>query len=213
MKFENVKLGQKVTVFRPEPTPTLTFNNAMLGKIGTVNGICNIGDGYPIKVGFDNGSTGWFPPEMLELTPDPAQIKVGARVQIADNPTYKNVSYTFATGTIECSDYTSFDNICVVPDSLILRQVYPEGIWLTGLNRFTILDDSPAPTSHANHANRCSNLHSDLHTSTKFARARVNIEVWPSNFDGVSHKLEFEVTDIPPSNLRGRINKFVEGHQ
>ena len=125
METTEFHTGQKVTIFRRYPNQHFCINDKV-GQIGTISNMWYYPDTdtHYAEVQLEDGSSEWFPTQMLELTPTLDQIK----------------------------DVTK-----------------------------------------------------------NFSRVSVYVEVWPRDFDGISHKLEFEWCDgMKSSALRDQINRFID---
>lgn len=149
-------------------------------------------DTHYAEVQLGDGSSEWFPTQMLELTPTLDQIKVGTRIQVTEHSRYIDTDYAGAYGTITKPYYGVDINVDMLPDDPALRDEWGI-ITLSGLNRFRILEQSP-----------------ERLTKT-FDKVSVYIEVWSSKSNGISHKLEFKWCDgMKSSTLRDQINRFID---
>ena len=193
METTEFHTGQKVTIFRCYPNKHLCINDKV-GQIGTISNMWYYPDTdtHYAEVQLEDGSSEWFPTQMLELTPTLDQIKVGTRIQVAEHNRYINADYTGAYGTITKPYYGVDINVDMLPDDPALRDEWGT-ITLSGLNRFRILEQNP-----------------ERLTKT-FDKVSVYIEVWSSKSNGISHKLEFEWCDgMKSSTLRDQINRFID---
>ena len=193
METTEFHTGQKVTIFRSYPKQHFRINDKV-GQIGTISNMWYYPDTdtHYAEVQLEDGSSEWFPTQMLELTPTLDQIKVGTRIQVAEHNRYINADYTGAYGTITKPYYGVDINVDMLPDDPALRDEWGT-ITLSGLNRFRILEQSP-----------------ERLTKT-FDKVSVYIEVWPSKSNGISHKLEFKWCDgMKSSTLRDQINRFID---
>ena len=193
METTEFHTGQKVTIFRCYPNQHFRINDKV-GQIGTILNMCYYPDTdiHFAEVQLEDGSSEWFPTQMLELTPTLDQIKVGTRIQVAEHNRYIDADYAGAYGTITKPYYGVDINVDMLPDDPALRDEWGI-ITLSGLNRFRILEQSP-----------------ERLTKT-FDKVSVYIEVWSSKSDGISHKLEFKWCDgMKSSTLRDQINRFID---
>ena len=191
MKTTEFHTGQKVTIFRCYPNQHFRINDKV-GQIGTILNMCYYPDTdiHFAEVQLEDGSSEWFPPQMLELTPTLDQIKIGARIQVNGNDDF---AYNLATGVITSFSDSSDGAVNMRPDDPVLQKYYPDGICLFGNHRFRILDQSPKDVTK------------------NFSRVSVYVEVWPRDSDGISHKLEFKWCDgMKSSTLRDQINRFID---
>ena len=193
METTEFHTGQKVTIFRCYPKQHFRINDKV-GQIGTILKMSYDPDidTHYAEVQLKDGSSEWFPAQMLELTPTLDQIKIGARIQVAENNRCFDIDYAGAYGTITEPYYGVEINVVMLPDDPALRDEWGT-ITLSGLNRFRILEQSP-----------------ERLTKT-FDKVSVYIEVWPRDSDGISHKLEFKWCDgMKSSTLRDQINRFID---
>lgn len=193
MKTTEFHTGQKVTIFRRYPNQYFCINDKV-GQIGTILKMCYYPDidTHFAEVQLKDGSSEWFPAQMLELTPTLDQIKVGTRIQVAEHNRCLDTDYAGAYGTITEPYYGVDINVDMLPDDPALRDEWGI-ITLSGLNRFRILEQSP-----------------ERLTKT-FDKVSVYIEVWSSKSNGISHKLEFKWCDgMKSSTLRDQINRFID---
>ena len=193
METTEFHTGQKVTIFRCYPNQHFRINDKV-GQIGTISNMWYYPDTdtHYAEVQLEDGSSEWFPTQMLELTPTLDQIKVGTRIQVAEHNRYIDADYAGAYGTITKPYYGVDINVDMLPDDPALRDKWGI-ITLSGLNRFRILEQSP-----------------ERLTKT-FDKVSVYIEVWSSKSDGISHKLEFKWCDgMKSSTLRDQINRFID---
>jgi len=193
MKTTEFHTGQKVTIFRCYPNQHFRINDKV-GQIGTISNMWYYPDTdiHFAEVQLEDGSSEWFPTQMLELTPTLDQIKVGTRIQVTEHNRYIDADYAGAYGTITKPYYGVDINVDMLPDDPALRDEWGT-ITLSGLNRFRILEQNP-----------------ERLTKT-FDKVSVYIEVWPRDSDGISHKLEFEWCDgMKSSTLRDQINRFID---
>jgi hypothetical protein len=193
METTEFHTGQKVTIFRCYPNQHFRINDKV-GQIGTISNMWYYPDTdtHYAEVQLENGSSEWFPTQMLELTPTLDQIKVGTRIQVAEHNRYIDADYVGAYGTITKPYYGADINVDMLPDDPALRDEWGI-ITLSGLNRFRILEQSP-----------------ERLTKT-FDKVSVYIEVRPSKSNGISHKLEFKWCDgMKSSTLRDQINRFID---
>ena len=193
METTEFHTGQKVTIFRRYPNQHFRINDKV-GQIGTISNMWYYPDTdtHYAEVQLEDGSSEWFPTQMLELTPTLDQIKVGTRIQVAEHNRYIDADYAGAYGTITKPYYGVDINVDMLPDDPALRDEWGI-ITLSGLNRFRILEQSP-----------------ERLTKT-FDKVSVYIEVWPSKSNGISHKLEFKWCDgMKSSTLRDQINRFID---
>lgn len=191
MKTTEFHTGQKVTIFRRYPDQYFCINDKV-GQIGTILNMCYYPDTdiHFAEVQLEDGSSEWFPTQMLELTPTLDQIKIGARIQVNGND---DVAYNLATGVITSFSDSSDGVVNMWPDDPVLQKDYPNGICLFGNHRFRILDQPPKDVTK------------------NFSRVSVYVEVWPRDSDGISHKLEFKWCDgMKSSTLRDQINRFID---
>ena len=86
MKTTEFHTGQKVTIFRRYPKQDFCINDKV-GQIGTISNMWYYPDTdtHYAEVQLKDGSSEWFPAQMLELTPTLDQIKVGTRIQVAEH--------------------------------------------------------------------------------------------------------------------------------
>ena len=193
MKTTEFHTGQKVTIFRRYPKQYFRINDKV-GQIGTISNMWYYPDTdtHYAEVQLEDGSSEWFPTQMLELTPTLDQIKVGTRIQVTEHNRYIDANYAGAYGTITEPYYGVDINVDMLPDDPALRDEWGI-ITLSGLNRFRILEQSP-----------------ERLTKT-FDKVSVYIEVWPRASDGIFHKLEFKWCDgMKSSTLRDQINRFID---
>ena len=191
METTEFHTGQKVTIFRRHPDQYFCINDKV-GQIGTILNMWYYPDTdtHYAEVQLEDGSSEWFPPQMLELTPTLDQIKIGARIQVNGNDDF---AYNLATGVITSFSDSSDGAVNMRPDDPVLQKYYPDGICLFGNHRFRILDQSPKDVTK------------------NFSRVSVYVEVWPRDSDGISHKLEFEwCNGMKSSTLRDQINRFID---
>jgi hypothetical protein len=193
METTEFHTGQKVTIFRCYPNQHFRINDKV-GQIGTISNMWYYPDTdtHYAEVQLEDGSSEWFPTQMLELTPTLDQIKMGARIQVTEHNRYIDADYAGAYGTITKPYYGADINVDMLPDDPALRDEWGI-ITLSGLNRFRILEQSP-----------------ERLTKT-FDKVSVYIEVWSSKSNGISHKLEFKWCDgMKSSTLRDQINRFID---
>jgi hypothetical protein len=193
METTEFHTGQKVTIFRCYPKQHFRINDKV-GLIGTISNMYYYPDTdtHYAEVQLEDGSSEWFPTQMLELTPTLDQIKTGARIQVTEHNRYIDADYAGAYGTITKPYYGADINVDMLPDDPALRDEWGI-ITLSGLNRFRILEQSP-----------------ERLTKT-FDKVSVYIEVWSSKSNGISHKLEFKWCDgMKSSTLRDQINRFID---
>jgi len=193
MKTTEFHTGQKVTIFRCYPNQHFRINDKV-GQIGTISNMWYYTDTdiHLAEVQLEDGSSEWFPTQMLELTPTLDQIKVGTRIQVTEHNRYIDTDYAGAYGTITKPYYGVDINVDMLPDDPALRDEWGI-ITLSGLNRFRILEQSPE------------------HLTKTFDKVSVYIEVRPSKSNGISHKLEFEwCNGMKSSTLRDQINRFID---
>ena len=193
METTEFHTGQKVTIFRCYPKQHVRINDKV-GQIGTISNMWYYPDTdtHYAEVQLKDGSSEWFPAQMLELTPTLDQIKIGARIQVAEDNRCFDIDYAGAYGTITELYYGVDIDVDMLPDDPALRDEWGT-ITLSGLNRFRILEQSP-----------------ERLTKT-FDKVSVYIEVWPRDSDGISHKLEFKWCDgMKSSTLRDQINRFID---
>ena len=193
MKTTEFHTGQKVTIFRCYPNQHFRINDKA-GQIGTISNMWYYTDTdiHLAEVQLEDGSSEWFPTQMLELTPTLDQIKVGTRIQVTEHSRYIDTDYAGAYGTITKPYYGVDINVDMLPDDPALRDEWGI-ITLSGLNRFRILEQSPE------------------HLTKTFDKVSVYIEVRPSKSNGISHKLEFEwCNGMKSSTLRDQINRFID---
>lgn len=191
METTEFHTGQKVTIFRRYPNQYFCINDKV-GQIGTILNMCYYPDTdiHFAEVQLEDGSSEWFPAQMLELTPTPSQIKIGTRIQVNGNDDF---AYNLATGVITSFSDSSDGAVNMWPDDPVLQKDYPDGICLFGNHRFRILDQPPKDVTK------------------NFSRVSVYVEVWPRDSDGISHKLEFKWCDgMKSSTLRDQINRFID---
>lgn len=193
MKTTEFHTGQKVTIFRRYLNQYFCINDKV-GQIGTILNMCHYPDTDTryAEVQLEDGSSEWFPTQMLELTPTLDQIKTGARIQVTEHNRYIDADYAGAYGTITGPYYGVEINVDMLPDDPALRDEWGT-ITLSGLNRFRILEQETE------------------HPTKTFDKVSVYIEVWPRDSDGISHKLEFEwCNGMKSSTLRDQINRFID---
>ena len=191
METTEFHTGQKVTIFRCYPDQYFCINDKV-GQIGTILNMWYYPDTdtHYAEVQLEDGSSEWFPPQMLELTPTPSQIKIGTRIQVNGDDDF---TYNLATGVITSISDSSDGVVNMRPDDPVLQKYYPDGICLFGNHRFRILDQPPKDVTK------------------NFSRVSVYVEVWPRDSDGISHKLEFKWCDgMKSSTLRDQINRFID---
>ena len=191
MKTTEFHTGQKVTIFRYYPKQHFRINDKV-GQIGTILNMCYYPDTdtHYAEVQLEDGSSEWFPTQMLELTPTLDQIKIGARIQVNGDDDF---TYNLATGVITSFSDSSDGAVNMRPDDPVLQKYYPDGICLFGNHRFRILDQPSKDVTK------------------NFSRVSVYVEVWPRDSDGISHKLEFKWCDgMKSSTLRDQINRFID---
>jgi len=191
MKTTEFHTGQKVTIFRRYPDQYFCINDKV-GQIGTILNMCYYPDTdiHFAEVQLEDGSSEWFPAQMLELTPTPSQIKIGTRIQVNGDDDF---TYNLATGVITSISDSSDGAVNMRPDDPVLQKYYPDGICLFGNHRFRILDQPSKDVTK------------------NFSRVSVYVEVWPRDSDGISHKLEFKWCDgMKSSTLRDQINIFID---
>jgi hypothetical protein len=191
METTEFHTGQKVTIFRRYPKQHFRINDKV-GQIGTISNMYYYPDTdtHYAEVQLEDGSSEWFPTQMLELTPTPSQIKIGTRIQVNGDDDF---TYNLATGVITSISDSSDDVVNMRPDDPVLQKYYPDGICLFGNHRFRILEQNP-----------------ERLTKT-FDKVSVYIEVWPSKSNGISHILEFKWCDgMKSSTLRDQINRFID---
>jgi len=191
METTEFHTGQKVTIFRCYPNQHFRINDKV-GQIGTISNMWYYPDTdtHYAEVQLEDGSSEWFPAQMLELTPTLDQIKIGARIQVNGNDDF---AYNLATGVITSFSDSSDGAVNMWPDDPVLQKDYPDGICLFGNHRFRILDQPPKDVTK------------------NFSRVSVYVEVWPRDSDGISHKLEFKWCDgMKSSTLRDQINRFID---
>ena len=191
MKTTEFHTGQKVTIFRRYPKQHFRINDKV-GQIGTISNMYYYPDTdtHYAEVQLEDGSSEWFPTQMLELTPTPSQIKIGTRIQLNGDDDF---TYNLATGVITSMSDSSDDVVTMRPDDPVLQKYYPDGICLVGNHRFRILDQSSKDVTK------------------NFSRVSVYVEVWPRDSDGISHKLEFKWGNgMKSSTLRDQINRFID---
>ena len=193
METTEFHTGQKVTIFRRYSNQYFCINDKV-GQIGTILNMCHYPDTdtHYAEVQLEDGSSEWFPTQMLELTPTLDQIKVGTRIQVAEHNRCLDTDYAGAYGTITEPYYGVDINVNMLPDDPALRDEWGT-ITLSGLNRFRILDQPSKDVTK------------------NFSRVSVYVEVWPRDSDGISHKLEFKWCDgMKSSTLRDQINRFID---
>ena len=191
MKTTEFHTGQKVTIFRRYPNQYFCINDKV-GQIGTILNMCYYPDTdtHYAEVQLEDGSSEWFPTQMLELTPTPGQIKIGTRIQVNGDDDF---AYNLATGVITSISDSSDGVVNMRPDDQTLQTDHSIGIYLCGFNRFRILDQPPKDVTK------------------NFSRVSVYVEVWPRDSDGISHKLEFKwCNGMKSSTLRDQINRFID---
>ena len=191
METTEFHTGQKVTIFRRYPKQYFRINDK-IGQIGTISNMYYHPDNdtHYAEVQLEDGSPEWFLAQMLELTPTPSQIKIGARIQVNGDDDF---TYNLATGVITSISGSSDGVVNMRPDDPVLQKYYPDGICLFGNHRFRILDQPPKDVTK------------------NFSRVSVYVEVWPRDSDGISHKLEFKWCDgMKSSTLRDQINRFID---
>lgn len=191
MKTTEFHTGQKVTIFRRYHKQDFCINDKV-GQIGTILKMSYYPDTdtHYAEVQLEDGSSDWFPAQMLELTPTLDQIKIGARIQVNGNDDF---ACNLATGVITSFSDSSDGAVNMWPDDPVLQKDYPDGICLFGNHRFRILDQPPKDVTK------------------NFNRVSVYVEVWPRDSDGISHKLEFKWCDgMKSSTLRDQINRFID---
>ena len=191
METTEFHTGQKVTIFRCYPNQHLCINDKV-GQIGTILNMYYYPDtdAHFAEVQLEDGSSEWFPTQMLELTPTPSQIKIGTRIQVNGDDDF---TYNLATGVITSFSDSSDGAVNMWPDDPALQKYYPDGICLFGNHRFRILDQSSKDVTK------------------NFSRVSVYVEVWPRDSDGISHKLEFKWGNgMKSSTLRDQINRFID---
>lgn len=191
METTEFHTGQKVTIFRCYPNQCFCINDKV-GQIGTILNMWYYPDTdtHYAEVQLEDGSSEWFPTQMLELTPTPSQIKIGTRIQVNGDDDF---AYNLATGVITSFSDSSDGAVNMWPDDPVLQKDYPDGICLFGNHRFRILDQSSKDVTK------------------NFSRVSVYVEVWPRDSDGISHKLEFKWCDgMKSSTLRDQINRFID---
>lgn len=166
METTEFHTGQKVTIFRCYPNQHFCINDKV-GQIGTISNMWYYPDTdtHFAEVQLEDGSSEWFPTQMLELTPTLDQIKVGTRIQVTEHNRYIDADYAGAYGTITKPYYGVDINVDMLPDDPALRDEWGT-ITLSGLNRFRILEQSP-----------------ERLTKT-FDKVSVYIEVWSSKSNG-----------------------------
>jgi len=193
METTEFHTGQKVTIFRCYPNQHFRINDKV-GQIGTISNMWYYPDTdtHYAEVQLEDGSSEWFPPQMLELTPTLDQIKVGTRIQVAEHNRYIDADYVGAYGTITKPYYGVDINVDMLPDDPALRDKWGI-ITLSGLDRFRILEQNPE------------------RLTKNFDKVSVYIEVRPSKSNGISHKLEFKWGNgMKSSTLRDQINRFID---
>ena len=193
METTEFHTGQKVTIFRCYPNKHLCINDKV-GQIGTILSMCYYPDTdtHYAEVQLEDGSSEWFPTQMLELTPTLDQIKTGVRIQVTEHNRYIDADYAGAYGTITKPYYGVDINVDMLPDDPALRDKWGI-ITLSGLNRFRILEQETE------------------HPTKTFDKVSVYIEVWPRASDGISHKLAFKwCNGMKSSTLRDQINRFID---
>ena len=190
METTEFHTGQKVTIFRRYPNKYFCINDKV-GQIGTILKMSYDPDidTHYAEVQLEDGSSEWFPAQMLELTPTLDQIKVGTRIQVAEHNRYLKLDYAGAYGTITNPLYGVDDNIDMLPDDPALRDGWGT-ITLSGLNRFRILEQPPKE-------------------SCKFRDVCDRLEIHPSQYESISYTLHLD-GDIMPSELRDKLNKFID---
>ena len=193
METTKFHTGQKVTIFRRYPNQYFCINDKV-GQIGTISNMWYYPDTdtHYAEVQLEDGSSEWFPTQMLELTPTLDQIKTGARIQVTEHNRYIDADYAGAYGTITEPYYGVDINVVMLPDDPALRDEWGT-ITLSGLNRFRILEQSPE------------------YLTKTFDKVSVYIEVWPRASDGISHKLAFKwCNGMKSSTLRDQINRLID---
>lgn len=193
MKTTEFHTGQKVTIFRRYLKQYFCINDKV-GQIGTILNMCYYPDTdtHYAEVQLEDGSSEWFPTQMLELTPTLDQIKIGARIQVTEHNRYIDADYAGAYGTITKPYYGVDISVDMLPDDPALRDEWGT-ITLSGLNRFRILEQETE------------------HPTKTFDKVSVYIEVWPRASDGLSHKLAFKwCNGMKSSTLRDQINRFID---
>ena len=191
METTEFHTGQKITIFRRYPKQHFRINDKV-GQIGTILNMYYYPDTdtHYAEVQLEDGSSEWFPTQMLELTPTPSQIKIGTRIQVNGDDDF---TYNLATGVITSMSDSSDDVVNMWPDDPVLQKYYPDGICLFGNHRFRILDQPSKDVTK------------------NFSRVSVYVEVWPRDSDGISHKLEFKWGNgMKSSTLRDQINRFID---
>ena len=191
METTEFHTGQKVTIFRCYPKQHFRINDKV-GQIGTISNMWYYPDTdtHYAEVQLKDGSSEWFPAQMLELTPTLDQIKIGTRIQVNGDDDF---TYNLATGVITSISGSSDGVVNMRPDDPVLQKFYPDGICLFGNHRFRILDQPSKDVTK------------------NFSRVSVYVEVWPRDSDGISHKLEFKWCDgMKSSTLRDQINRFID---
>jgi len=191
METTEFHTGQKVTIFRRYPKQHFRINDKV-GQIGTISNMYYYPDTdtHYAEVQLEDGSSEWFPTQMLELTPTPSQIEIGTRIQVNGDDDF---TYNLATGVITSMSDSSDDVVNMRPDDPALQKYYPDGICLFGNHRFRILDQPSKDVTK------------------NFSRVSVYVEVWPRDSDGISHKLEFKWGNgMKSSTLRDQINRFID---
>ena len=191
METTEFHTGQKVTIFRCYPNQHFRINDKV-GQIGTISNMWYYPDTdtHYAEVQLEDGSSEWFPTQMLELTPTLDQIKIGTRIQVNGDECFP---YKFATGVITSFSDSIDGAVNMWPNDPVLQKNYPDGICLFGNHRFRILDQSSKDVTK------------------NFSRVSVYVEVWPRDSDGISHKLEFKWCDgMKSSTLRDQINRFID---
>ena len=175
METTEFHTGQKVTIFRRYPNQHFRINDKV-GQIGTISNMWYYPDTdtHYAEVQLEDGSSEWFPTQMLELTPTPSQIKIGTRIQVNGDDDF---TYNLATGVITSISDSSDGVVNMRPDDPVLQKYYPDGICLFGNHRFRILDQPSKDVTK------------------NFSRVSVYVEVWPRDSDGISHKLGFKWCD------------------
>ena len=193
METTEFHTGQKVTIFRCYPKQHFRINDKV-GQIGTISNMYYYPDTdtHFAEVQLEDGSSEWFPTQMLELTPTLDQIKVGTRIQVAEHNRYIDTDYAGAYGTITEPYYGVDINVVMLPDDPALQDEWGT-ITLSGLNRFRILEQETE------------------HPTKPFDKVSVYIEVWPRASDGTSHKLAFKwCNGMKLSILCDQINRFID---
>lgn len=190
MKTTEFHTGQKVTIFRRYPDQYFCINDKV-GQIGTILKMSYDPDidTHYAEVQLEDGSSEWFTPEMLELTPTPDQAKIGARIQVAESDRYLKLDYAGAYGTIIKPLYGVDNSIEMLPDDPGLRDRWGT-ITLSGLNRFRILEQAPKE-------------------SCKFRDVCGRLEIQPNQYESISYTLHLD-GDMTPSELRDKLNKFID---